>query len=57
MGINATTGKGTASVIHQVIIKPATASTVAACADTENGLIKYSNMAITNPIMREKYLI
>ena len=55
-GNNATTGIGSASVTHQVIIKPATARTRAACSGTWKGLTKYRNREIASPANKEMNL-
>ena len=52
-GSNATTGIGSASVTHQVIIRPATASTFAATASTWKGLTMTRKSETTTPESNE----
>lgn len=56
-GNKATTGIGIASVTHQVIIKPAIASTFAAVSSTLKGLTTYKKREITMPASSEMNLI
>ena len=52
-GMSATTGIGSASVTHQVIISPPTANTFAAPCSTLKGLTKYKIRATTSPASNE----